>query len=281
MCFPLGVTEVQRELKTNYDSTSINEACTRAGNKIVMTCLQSTSSLQQFTHLFWTMTETFNSIIFQSIWFETMKNACHKNPSITISDVFPHVWEPTFANCQQLLEQLQDRSMSLSDVDKYFHQFKGEGLERELERLVRGIHTCCKQPKDTTWIHQAVKRIEKYWKLCGQREAAYSLLELRNTLKLTEGDFSVVERISSEVNNIVFILKFYNLLQLFYVIQVSTVLKNHQTLGDIDEELVSAGEFLSRFSRPKVVECIKKFIDCQDIVQWIKETTAGKWHCTT
>lgn len=276
MCFPLGVTEVQRELKTNYDSTSINEACNRAGNKIAMTCLQSTSSLQQFSHLFWIMTETFNSTIFQSIWLETMKNACDKNPNITISDVFPHIWVPTFASCQQRLEQLHDRSMSLSDVDKYFNQFKGEGLERELERLVKGFNTCCEQPKDTTWIHQAVKRIEKYRKLCGQREAAYSLLELRNTLKLTEGDFSVVERISSEVNNVVFILKFHKLHTIILCLQVSTVLKNHQTLGDIDEELVSAGEFLSRFSRPKVIECIRKFIDCQDIVQWIKETTAGK-----
>ena len=48
-----------------------------------------------------------------------------------------------------------------------------------------------------------------------------------------------------------------------------------QTLADIDEKLVDAGIFLSEFTGRKL-ECITKFSECQDIVQWIRETTRGE-----
>ena len=48
-----------------------------------------------------------------------------------------------------------------------------------------------------------------------------------------------------------------------------------QTLADIDEKLVHAGRFLSEFTGCKL-ECITKFNECQDIVQWIRETTRGE-----
>ena len=48
-----------------------------------------------------------------------------------------------------------------------------------------------------------------------------------------------------------------------------------QTLADINEELIGAGEFLSGFTGDKL-ECIEKFSKCQNIVQWIRDTTKGK-----
>ena len=49
-----------------------------------------------------------------------------------------------------------------------------------------------------------------------------------------------------------------------------------KTLANIDESLVGAGRFLSEFTDKKL-ECITKFNDCQDIVQWIRKTTKGEW----
>ena len=47
-----------------------------------------------------------------------------------------------------------------------------------------------------------------------------------------------------------------------------------QTLGDINDELVQAGQFLREFTGENL-NCIQKFCDAQDIVQWIKNTTEG------
>ena len=47
-----------------------------------------------------------------------------------------------------------------------------------------------------------------------------------------------------------------------------------QTLANITEELVGTGKFLSEFTGDKL-ECVRKFSECQKIVEWIKATTKG------
>ena len=120
---------------------------------------------------------------------------------MTISDVGPQVWMPAFRKCQQLLDELKDGSITLSDVDKHFKGMEGmeAKLETDLKCLFCGINECLKASKDYTWIHKAVARIRDYWRLCDYRKAADSFLELKNALNLTKGDFTDVERISKEV----------------------------------------------------------------------------------
>ena len=47
-----------------------------------------------------------------------------------------------------------------------------------------------------------------------------------------------------------------------------------QTLAEITEELVQAGQFLRDFTGEKL-ECIRSFCGCQNIVEWIRNTTKG------
>ena len=47
-----------------------------------------------------------------------------------------------------------------------------------------------------------------------------------------------------------------------------------QTLADINEQLVEAGQFLSEFTGERL-ECIQRFCQCQRIVEWIRSTTKG------
>lgn len=130
-----------------------------------------------------------------------MEDVCRSHPNIEISDVGSKIWEPVFAQCQQLLEQLYSRSMTLSDVDEYFGQYKKQVqvLEEELRRLFHGVNACCWVNKDPSWIQHAVKRMQEYWRLCAYREAANTFLKLRDTLELTKGDFKDVEKISKDV----------------------------------------------------------------------------------
>ena len=56
-------------------------------------------------------------------------------------------------------------------------------------------------------------------------------------------------------------------------IKVSSSMKD-QTLADVNDELLEAGEFLSEFTSNKMT-CIQQFCACQNIVQWIRQTTKG------
>ena len=129
-----------------------------------------------------------------------MKCAHRNNPDMTISDVGPRMWDPTFAQCQQLLEELNSASITLASVDKNLKEYRMEPnkLENELYVLSSGVSKCLQVPSNSAWIRSIVDRIQQYWRLCDHREAANSFLSLRDALNLT-GDFRDVEGISKEV----------------------------------------------------------------------------------
>ena len=47
-----------------------------------------------------------------------------------------------------------------------------------------------------------------------------------------------------------------------------------QTLAYVNDELVQAGNFLRAFTGEKL-ECINRFCECKEIVEWIRKTTTG------
>lgn len=47
-----------------------------------------------------------------------------------------------------------------------------------------------------------------------------------------------------------------------------------QKLADISKELIQAGQNLMYLNR-KRLECIHRFCGCQNIVEWIRNTTKG------
>ena len=59
-----------------------------------------------------------------------------------------------------------------------------------------------------------------------------------------------------------------------YITQVSSTMKDHKSLADMDDDRVNVGKALDDFSIQRL-ECIKRFSDCHSIVQWIKKTTTG------
>ena len=60
---------------------------------------------------------------------------------------------------------------------------------------------------------------------------------------------------------------------MYYVLKVS-VSTTDQKLSDINDDLIAAGKFLSEFTGDKL-RCIKVFCKCQELVQWIRNTTEG------
>ena len=165
-----------------------------------MVCFQAAGCLQSFVDHYFILTHKYNSTTFNSIWSSTMTCARRSNRDMTVSDVGPRVWEPTFAQCRQILEELNSASITLASVDKNFEQYRmqTDNLKHEIYILSKGVSECLQVPSKSAWISNIVNWIQQYWSLCDHREAANSFLRLRDALNLT-GDFKDVERISEEV----------------------------------------------------------------------------------
>ena len=130
-----------------------------------------------------------------------MKAAGRGNPDLTIGDIVTHVWEPTFLQCQQLLDELQSRSIRLSVVDEHFgrYQTRLDDLNRDLTKLCHGVNSCLNNfTAKTTWIRGVVQLIQQYWSLCRCADAAETFLELKQRLQL-RGNFDVVEALAAKV----------------------------------------------------------------------------------
>lgn len=51
-------------------------------------------------------------------------------------------------------------------------------------------------------------------------------------------------------------------------------------LSSIDETLIDAGTFLEEFRDEEKLDCLRTFVDCADIVGWIRTYTKGNLNCT-
>lgn len=46
-------------------------------------------------------------------------------------------------------------------------------------------------------------------------------------------------------------------------------------LSSIDETLINAGSFLEDFRDEQKLDCLRTFVDCADIIEWIRTYTKG------
>ena len=140
---------------------------------------------------------------FLIIWKEQIKETKATMPNLTIEEVPALVWQPTFAQCQQFLEQLQTQQVKLSDVDKYFvHQKKTANLRRDLQSFYAAIAKCKNHKTNPSWISGLVEAVQQYWLLCKARETAEALIGLKNHLKFTltpPSRFKMIQSLAYEV----------------------------------------------------------------------------------
>ena len=192
--------EARKELLKDYTSYNINTLCRRTQSEIEVVCFSEADSLLSFAWKFDVMTKQ-SSSLFNTTWHKVMHQARAENPNISIKEVEGQVWIPAFKHCQSLLDQLFDLSITLSDVDANFEHMYGTDLELELKALSCGVNMCLGKTSEHSqgWIRPCVMRIEEYRKLYGYTVAAESFLKLKESLKLTKGDFKDVERISAQV----------------------------------------------------------------------------------
>lgn len=181
--------------------------CQKVNNEFRCYLFQGAVKLQSMLKPFHIMCHEHTSNTFLIIWNEQIKEKKATMPNLTIEEVPALVWQPTFAQCQQFLEQLQTQQVKLNDVDKYFqHQMKTANLQRDLESFYAAIAKCNNQKISTTnpsWISGLVKALQQYWLLCKARDTAEALVGLKNNLNFTLTPlsfFRMIQSLPQEVN---------------------------------------------------------------------------------
>ena len=140
--------------------------------------------------------------LFASTWKKAMAKASIEKPDLTFDDVLHSIWEPCLNDCNQLLQSLVNLTTELTDIDIKLKPHQ-TSLETQLDSLAKGIRKCTGLDIDRSSITLAVTRIKQYWELCRFQDGANIFLTIRNSLGLTKGDFTLVEKLSKEVHNFV------------------------------------------------------------------------------
>lgn len=196
----LGLNEMMKELERDVSKVNISELCIRLppSNDIRLLCFDSVPSLQEFAADFYVVSgQQHGNDLFLEIWDDHMRQA--SRGELKLDDIIHLVWRPCLQRCKELLESLKDFSMKLSDVDTLLKPHE-EGLDTHLFLLLSGVNKVSKTSVTGPMINKAVAKVKQYWNLCQYRRGAETFLEVRDCLGLDKGDFSLVERLSQQVN---------------------------------------------------------------------------------
>lgn len=235
----------------------LNSLCTIASEVNIphFICFRSAQPLQPILDSYYYLSKLYWSDLFNHMWTSVLKTEFKAKSINTFPDVVSRIWDPVFKQCLQLIESVHSRTIKLKNVDCFFGGHDRVYICENLRNLYSAIQACRGENADTTqWIQISVDRMEQYWALCEQADAADIVLELKRSLNLT-GDFEVIESVASKV----------------------TESMKEFTLNEIDYKLIEAKSFLEQVIADRQnLECLRKFVACSNIVGWIRKETTGK-----
>lgn len=187
-----------KKLNVNFESVKIKILCSANGNEHSLGQL-----LNETSPLVDGYTKTHDNAIFQCVWHDRLKDLSSES-SLAVADIQTKIWKPVIQKCMELLRTLQQCTMTLTVVDRYFSQFKctPESLLKHLTHLFYSLSEYCTtsdDEEDFRKIKEGVAVILQYWSLSTYADAAQICLHLKEELKL-EGDFQMVEMLAKQVN---------------------------------------------------------------------------------
>lgn len=191
------------ELQQNYDSKQIRSLCVSQGpSQLINKCFNAAIPLDPIKVQYDFMARHHPNDLFHRVWDVALMKASRENTEIIIEDIVTKIWDPAFKECCRILESLNNRSMTLEEVNQRFRNYDdGNKIKVQLQKLHKGVELCLnrKPPSERpTWIDRAVERMQQYWTLSRYATAAQTILQLKEKLELT-GDFSLMETIAKKV----------------------------------------------------------------------------------
>ena len=215
---------------------------------------ESSEALDSMLTSFYFFSDRFQSNIFDKIWCSTLRQASKKGLLHTITDIVTQVWEPVFAECCKLAEDLYSEEIKLKHIECYFDP-RDEHMFHNIKQLSEAIKACTVLPEgqsaSNSWIRTVVDKMEMYWSLCSQAEAAKTVLDLKECLRLT-GNFDVIEEVADKIDTSM----------------------RESALKTIDAKVIKAKTFLEQCTGEKL-HCLRAFSKCLDLIDWIRKETKG------
>ena len=271
----IGLKDLVQELKENFETTSISSLCFINDNgAMTIRRFDAARPLDSVVEKFGILTLKHHSSFFLELW--NSQKLIFKGTNLQIGDVVICIWQKAFERCEERIKSLHDKSIGVKLVDDLLSSYRSEDtLEHEIQQLEKGVCECVSRTiPNPTWIKDCVKHMYQYKSLCEHASAAKAFLNLKETLELT-GDFSVVERLASQVSDFL-ILCFVQCVYLRFLFAQFAESVQDKSLASITESVIETGQFLSGISSNKGrLKCLEVFAKCQPIVKWIQEGTKG------
>lgn len=153
--------------------------------------------------------------IFEYCWDQqVILSGIKHNTDVSFNSVYNLVWKKTIVQCKLLLSKLNDKSVTLKEVENLYHLFickdktsNGnemqcllKSLSPQLSALCNAIHQCYPSSTESfllsnEWIPQMVEHIAYYHEVVNDSkciEAAVVIMKVKKSLKL-EKEFKIVE----------------------------------------------------------------------------------------
>ena len=141
----------------------------------------------------------YHNDIFETLWRKQCKSCANLR---TFQAVFDMVCIPVLTECKEILVSLEQRTMTLENVEMYFWRFESIELKKNLQSLCEGMKECFPGEKQLlspiNWVSTVAKSIQEYKKISSYMAAAKIVLLLKDSMKLT-GDFTAVNTIVQQV----------------------------------------------------------------------------------
>ena len=206
ICAHTGSEALSKSLTRDFDEYSIRSLCVSDSQNCQVQCFPEAAPLESCMRGVWIMTVGCECSIFKEYWNAKLKSVVHSG--FTFADVTAEVWRPVFSLCEELLASLIDCSISLTMVDKLFHQMSSrrELINHNIRQLQEGVE-CCHGRKNVNfeWIDGVINRMYQFWKLSGYTDAAQAFLKIRDALELT-GDFQLMENVALQVRTCAYVM---------------------------------------------------------------------------
>ena len=194
--------QLQKEFNAEHRDVAVNKLFVETADPnqrlkcIYFTTKDIPHELVKYLHV---MGNIYHNDLFESCWGKQCRIHDHLS---TFNSVYVKVCVPVLNECKEILLSLQQKTMTLKDVDKYFPEFQQEiDVENNLNKLCRGIRQCFPGSEvfpAKQWVRGVVAHIQEYKRIDSCINMAVIVLKLKKSMKLY-GDFSVVDMLAQQV----------------------------------------------------------------------------------
>ena len=192
--------QLQKEFHADLNNVEIKDLFTMTTDSNQPVCIYYTVKdiPEELLKYLYVMGNRCRNDLFESVWSKHCKQVINLS---TFMEVHEKVCMPVLDECKIILISLEQKTMTLENVDKYFRKFQESDLESNLYKLCLGIQQCFPETElkpAKQWLHDVVLDIQEYKKINSYMNVATIVLELKQSMNLT-GDFTVIDTLAQQV----------------------------------------------------------------------------------